>query len=181
MGHVTFTVTAHPELVGTLAKQIDIAAHALSGPQVRIWSVTYLPPRVVDREFPKEGIYREKIRQILSTPFRPKIDQNGLKTTLNGVGRASRGIGQLIAPSSSNISPWGPTSTPFKPMFIDFLTFSENHDRFVRNSFRKNEFLMAPLAKVLSGKCSYIGPLIFISLSNNEIRLHFYRSYSTCS
>ena len=72
--------------------------------------LTYLPPRVVYREFPKEGIYREKIRQILSTPFRPKIDQNGLKTTLNAVGRASRGIVQPVAPSSSNMSPWGFTS-----------------------------------------------------------------------
>ena len=88
----------------------------------------------------------------MSTPFRPKIDQNGLKTTLNGVGKASRGIGQLIAPSSSNMSPWGPMADPFKPIFIDFRAFSENQDRNFRNSFRKNEFLMAPLAKPSSGK-----------------------------
>ena len=60
---------------------------------------------------------------MMSTPFRPKIEQNCIKTPLNGVGRASRGIGQLIAPSSSNISPWGPMADPFKPMFIDFQIF----------------------------------------------------------
>ena len=118
-------------------------------------------------------------RQILSTPFQHKIDQNGLKTTLNGVGRASRGIGELIAPSSSNMSPWGLMADPFKPIFVDFRTFSENQNRNVRNSFRKHEFLMAPLAKVLRGKWSYIDPLTFISLSSIEIRLHFYMSHST--
>ena len=101
---------------------------------------------------PLKGIYREKIRQISSTPFRPKIDQHGLKTALNGVGRASRGIGQLRAPSSSNTSPWGLMADPFRPMFIDFQTFVEHQDRYVRHSVRKHEFLMAPLAKVLSGK-----------------------------
>ena len=86
------------------------------------------------------------------TPFRPKIGQNELKTTLNGVGKVSRGIGQLLAPSSSNMSPWGSMADPFKSIFIDFRQFSENQDRNFRNSFRKNEFLVAPLEKVLRGK-----------------------------
>ena len=100
---------------------------------------------------PQKGYIVKFFRQILSTPFRPKIDQNGLKTTPRGVGRASRGIGQLLAPSSSNMSPWGLMADPFKPIFIDFRTFFENLNRYVRNSFRKNEFLVAPLAKVLRG------------------------------
>ena len=89
---------------------------------------------------------------MLSTPVRPKIYQNCLKNTLNGLGKASRGFGQLLAPSSSNMSPWGLTADLFKPIFINFQTFFENQDRHVRNSFRKNEFLMAPLEKVLRGK-----------------------------
>ena len=117
----------------------------------------------------------------MTPPCRPKIDQNCFKTPPRGVGRGSRGIGQLLAPSSSNMSPWGPMADPFKPIFIDFTVFFENQDRHVRNSFRKNEFLVAPLAKVPRGKWSYIDPLIFISLSNSEIRLHFYRSHSTFS
>ena len=100
----------------------------------------------------KRGYIGKIFRQILSTPFRSKIDQNSLKTTPRGVGRMSRGIGQLIAPSSSSISPWGPMADPFRPSFIDFRTFSENVNRIVRNSFRTNEFLAAPLAKPSMGK-----------------------------
>ena len=35
---------------------------------------------------------------------------------------------------------------------IDFHTFFEHQDRHDGNSFRKAEFLMAPLAKPISGK-----------------------------
>ena len=86
------------------------------------------------------------------TPIWGEIDQNGLKTTFNGVGKVSRGIGQLLAPSSSNMSPWGLMAAPFKPIFIDFQTFLDDQVRDFGNSFRKNEFLMASLAKVPDGK-----------------------------
>ena len=117
---------------------VGILYTSSSGQGQYIGSLTYLPPRVVYREFPKEGIYREKIRQILSTPFRPKIDQNGLKTTLNGVGRASRGIGQLIAPSSSNMSPWGLMTDPFVPNFIKHRAFFDDNLLLSLQLFRRN-------------------------------------------
>ena len=122
--------------------------------------VWQLPPRWVYREFPKEGIYKGKKRKNMSTPFRHKIDQHGLKTTLNCVGKASRGIGQLIAPFSSNMSPWGLMADPSTPIFINFRTFSENQDRNFGNSFQTNEFLVAPLAKLIGGKWSYVDPLL---------------------
>ena len=74
----------------------------------------------------KRGYIGKIFRQILSTPFRSKIDQNSFKTTPRGVGRMSRGIRQLIAPSSSNMSPWGPMADPFRQIFIDFRIFSKN-------------------------------------------------------
>ena len=83
---------------------------------------TMTPAVTPNRGAFKNGYIRKIFRQILSTPFRFKIDKNGLKTALNGVGRASKGIGQLLAPSSSNISPWGPMADLFTHMFIDFQT-----------------------------------------------------------
>ena len=41
-----------------------------------------------------------------------------------GVGKGSRGIGQPVASSSSNMSPWGIMTNPFKPIFANFRTFS---------------------------------------------------------
>ena len=61
-----------------------------------------------------------------------KID---LKTILNGIGKGSGGFVQPVASSSSNMSPWGLTSNPFRPTFFDFGTFSENQDRIFRISF----------------------------------------------
>ena len=83
--------------------------------------------------------------------FGPKLVQNGFKTTPNGVRRVSGGIRQLTASSSSNMSQWGFMVDPFKPRFIDFQTFSEKKHRNVQIYVRTNEFLMATLAKVLSG------------------------------
>ena len=71
---------------------------------------------------------------------------------LNEVGKASGGFVQPVAPSSSNMSPWGLTSTRFKPIFINFQTFLDDQVRDFGNSFRKNEFLVASLAKVPDGK-----------------------------
>ena len=71
---------------------------------------------------------------------------------LNGVGRASGGFVQPVAPSSSNMSQWGLTATQFKTIFIDFQTFLDDQVRDFGNSFRKNEFLRASLAKVPDGK-----------------------------
>ena len=68
----------------------------------------------------KRGYIGKIFRQILSTPFRSKIDQNSLKTTPRGVGRMSRGIGQVVASSSPNMSPWGPMADPFVPDFFSF-------------------------------------------------------------
>ena len=57
-------------------------------------------------------------------PFDLKIAKNRPKTSRKGVGKGSRGIGQPVASSSSNMSPWGLMATPFNPIFINFLTVS---------------------------------------------------------
>ena len=53
--------------------------------------------------------------------------------------------------------------SPFWSHFRHVCKFPENLDRPAGNSFRKHEILMASLAKVLSGKWSYIECLISIS------------------
>ena len=72
----------------------------------------------------KKGIYSKFSGKLGSNPFDLKIELNGPKTSRKGVGKGSRGIGQPVASSSSNMSPWGLMANPFKPIFINFRTFS---------------------------------------------------------
>ena len=64
---------------------------------------------------------RENVPKSVVNPFSIQNRSKCNKTALNDVGRASRGIAQIIAPSSSNMSPWGLMAYPLKPFFHRFV------------------------------------------------------------
>ena len=65
-------------------------------------------------------MYSKFSEKLGPNPSDLKIALNEPKTNRKGVGKGSRGIGQPVASSSSNMSPWGLMATPFEPIFLKF-------------------------------------------------------------
>ena len=115
---------------------------------------------------------------------RPISNQNRSKLALQTLKWRWEGVQRHRTAYSSDLVEYRPVGTHGGPIHVHCRRCStcfENQNRIVRNYVRNNEFLMAPLAKVLRGQWSYIDPLIFISLSKHVFHLHFYMSHSTFS